>query len=123
MIDPSKHCIMVVNQGATSGTDLVDALRQANYSVIGPFSECSDASDWLASGKPHGALLDMLLTDDSCFDLARDLRERGVPYLFHSPGQADDGRASFHKESVPPFNSLLNAITELIRKHGNGAGE
>ena len=84
MTDPSKQCIMVVNQGVTTGTDLVEALKQANYRVAGPFSVCSDASHWLASGTPHGALLDMLLTDDTCFNLARDLRARGVPYLFHS---------------------------------------
>ena len=112
MTDPSKQCIMVVNQGVTTGTDLVEALKQANYRVAGPFSVCSDASHWLASGTPHGALLDMLLTDDTCFNLARDLRARGVPYLFHSSsGQPDGGRSSARVEPVPSFNA--RAMTDF----------
>jgi hypothetical protein len=123
MAEPSKPCIMVVNQGIMTGTGLVDALNQANYRVAGPFSECSDASHWLASGTPHGALLDMLLTDDTCFELARDLRARGVPYLFHSSSrQPDGGRGSARVEPVPSFNALLNAMSELIRHSANGTG-
>jgi DNA-binding response OmpR family regulator len=120
MTDSSKQCIMVVNQRVANGTELVDALRQANYSVIGPFSECSDASDWLGSATPDGALLDMLLSDHICFKLAGDLRARGVPYLFHSSRQPDDGRGSVHKEPMPPFTSLLNAMSELLRQSENG---
>jgi hypothetical protein len=92
--------------------------------VAGPFSVCSDASHWLASGTPHGALLDMLLTDDTCFNLARDLRARGVPYLLHSSsGQPDGGRSSARVEPVPSFNALLKAMSELNRHSANGAGE
>lgn len=124
MNDSSKQCIMVVNQGVTTGTDLVDALRRANYRIAGPFSECSDASHWLAGETPRGALLDMLLTDDSCFHLARDLRGRGVPYLFHSSSrQLDAAQGSALRGPMPPFNALLNAMSELIRQSANGGGE
>ena len=124
MTDQPKQCILVVHQGVASGTDLVDALKHANYRVAGPFSECLDASQWLASGTPHGALLDMLLTDDTCFNLARDLRVRGVPYLFHSSsGQTDGVQGSTHRAPVPSFETLLSAISELIRQGANGASQ
>jgi hypothetical protein len=115
---------MVVYQGDTTGTDLVDALEKANYRVAGPFRECSDASHWLTGETPSGALLNMLLTDDSCFHLARDLRARGVPYLFHSPSREHDAAlGSMVREPMPPFNALLNAMTELMQQSANGGGE
>jgi hypothetical protein len=122
MIDSSKQCIMVVNQGHTTGTDLVDALKKANYRVAGPFRECSAASHWLTGETPRGALLEMLLTDDSCFHLARDLRARGVPYLFHSSTPQQDA-GSTRGESMPSFHALLNAMSELIRQSANGGGQ
>ena len=124
MTDQSKPCIMVIHQGVATGTDLVDALTQANYRVAGPFSECLDASQWLASGTPHGALLDMLLTDDTCFNLARDLRARGVPYLFHSSSGLSDGVQEFsHGAPVPPFDTLVSAMSELIRQGASAASQ
>jgi hypothetical protein len=119
-----KQCIMVVSQGVTSGAGLVAALTLANYRVAGPFSECSGASYWLANETPHGALLNMLLTDDTCFDLARELRARGVPYLFHSSTEEPDGgQHSAREHPVASFVALLNALSELIRRGTNHADE
>ena len=99
MMDTSQHCIMVVNQSATTGTDITQALERANYRVAGPFKQCSDASDWLAGDTADGALLDMLLSDDTCFELARDLRT--VDALLH------------------PIELALHSVLRLLRgRHG-----
>jgi DNA-binding NtrC family response regulator len=122
MTDTSQHCIMVVNQSATTGTDITQALERANYRVAGPFKQCSDASDWLTGDTADGALLDMLLSDDTCLELARDLRTRGVPYLFHSTTTRWKGGSDVEGH-VPPLNALLQAMSELIRNGPNGAAE
>jgi CheY-like chemotaxis protein len=122
MTDTSQHCIMVVNQNATTGANITQVLEQANYRVAGPFKLCSDASDWLTGDTADGALLDMLLSDETCFELARDLRTRGVPYLFHSTTIRSNG-GSDCEEHIPPLNALLKAMSELIRNGASGAAE
>jgi hypothetical protein len=64
----------------------------------------------------------MLLSDDTCFELARDLRTRGVPYLFHSTATRWNGGSDVEGH-VPPLNALLQAMSELIRNGPNGAAE
>jgi DNA-binding NtrC family response regulator len=124
MTDLSQQCIMVVDQNASAGAILAKALTRADYRVAGPFNECSDASHWLASGTPDGALLDMLLTEEMCFVLAKQLRSLGVPFLFHSGwGQVDSGSDVARSKPGPPLNALLSAMSELIRRGSDGSGE
>jgi DNA-binding response OmpR family regulator len=109
---------MVVDQTEGASTSLIGALAGANYCVAGPFSECSDASNWLTNETPDGALLDMLLTDDTCFRLAQQLRSLGVPYLFHT-GQASSVSDVTSSARVPPLGALLSTMSELIKKGSN----
>jgi hypothetical protein len=118
MTNPPQSCIIVVNQSAAAGIEIMRALQQANYRVAGPFELCSDASDWLACDTADGALLDVLLTEDACYKLAKDLRQRGVPYLFHAtPAEPNDGSATVG--SVPSLDALLKAVSALIGKGPN----
>jgi len=45
---------------------------------------CADARRWLGAQTPSAAILDYMLKDGSCTDLARILRSRGVPFVVYS---------------------------------------
>ena len=111
-----QKCVMVVDQSAPAIAGLFEALERAEYRVAGPFSECSDASDWLMAERPDGALLNMLLTDDGCFDLAKQLRQLGVPYLFHSGGEQPNGDGAANQgPAKPTAKALLSTLSNLMK--------
>jgi DNA-binding response OmpR family regulator len=86
-----QRFVLVVDQNRTASAVLAKALERASYRVAGPFTECSDASEWLNGARPDGAFLNALLTDDTCFSLGRQLRSLDVPYLFHSGWEQPNG--------------------------------
>ena len=97
----------------------MSALQRAEYRVAGPFGDCSDASDWLATAKPDGAFLNISLSNPTCFALATELRQRGVPFVFHSGWGSLGGDVG----GVSPLTTLLNAMTKLIQKTLNGGAQ
>jgi DNA-binding response OmpR family regulator len=110
-----QKCVMVVDQNAPAISGLLQALTQSEYRVAGPFRECADAFDWLTGETPDGALLNILLTDNGCFELAKQLRLRGVPYLFHSGGERDRGDGGDGPARTGPnARTLLDALSNLM---------
>jgi DNA-binding response OmpR family regulator len=79
---------MVVEDEALIAMSLEEGLSDLGFVVAGPFSACSDAIDFLRSETPHVAILDSVLSDGLCIELARELRHRGVPFLVYSGAAA-----------------------------------
>lgn len=75
---------MVVEDQALIGIALEMSLEEAGFSTVGPFARQANALGFLASDKPDIALLDVMLQDGPCIDLARTLRESGVPFAIYS---------------------------------------
>ena len=91
----AKPLAMVVEDEGLIAYSLEDALQELDFEVAGPFASCADALEYLASGAlPDIAILDALLRDGTCLDLARVLSFREVPFLIYS------GRDAF--EEQPP---------------------
>ena len=82
--DARNRCVLVAEDEAAIGLDLSDELEQQGFNVIGPFMKGSAALAWLAKVTPDLAILDVRLEDGTCMDLARELRRRGVPFVFFS---------------------------------------
>jgi hypothetical protein len=80
--DQARTCVLIVQ--SSPALDLMVDLTQAGYAVAGPFITLSRASDWLDKDTPEAAILDITVRDGECFDLARELRRRGVPILFYT---------------------------------------
>jgi two-component SAPR family response regulator len=77
--------IMIVEDDPLIAFALRDLLRQYGSTVIGPFSKQKPAFEAMAIVTPDLALLDMrLANDETSFELARALRDDGVPMLFVS---------------------------------------
>ena len=57
--------------------------------MAGPFLTCASALEWLASHRPDAAILDTVLKDGPCKEVAVTLTRSCVPFLVYS-GHAED---------------------------------
>src|SRR5215204_3789802 len=98
-VSPAPTC-MIVEDEALIGMALEDELGDAGFNTTGPFARCAEALVSLDRDKPEVALVDTMLKDGSCLDLARELIRRNIPFVIYS------GREQRH-ESVPEFDGVL----------------
>jgi DNA-binding response OmpR family regulator len=110
--------VMIVEDEALIAFDLSDLFSDAGFEVSGPFSACAQALEALETGVPDVAVLDAVLSDGSCLELARELRKRGVPFLIYSG--ADEFEANAPEldgvrwiEKPAPVESVVEAAKQL----------
>ena len=99
---------------------IIKQLEDAGYGVAGPFATCADGMAWLDVEIPDVAVLDTLLKDGSCKDLAAELTRRGVPFVIYSGLQQAMNSISAFSEGVwvekpAAFGTLLDALISLKR--------
>ena len=94
MPSPPAHrtSVLLLEDEALIAVALQDDLEEAGYEVAGPFAACLDALAWLESNKPDLAILDTVLKDGPCKEVALRLTSLGVPLLVYS-GLAEDMNA------------------------------
>jgi DNA-binding response OmpR family regulator len=90
----APSCLIVEDQ-ALIGMSLEAYLEDAGFEVIGPFTRKAEALRWLEDHTPELALLDVMLTDGSSVDLARELKGRGVPFAIYSGLKPDSETPEF----------------------------
>jgi DNA-binding response OmpR family regulator len=81
--DERPRCLVVEDESVIA-TFLEEELRDAEISVIGPFTRCDEAIHRLQYISPHVAILDTQLLDGSSAQLALKLRARNIPFVVHS---------------------------------------
>jgi DNA-binding response OmpR family regulator len=97
---------------------LEDTLQDGGYTVAGPFASRESASAWLRDHTPDVALLDLVLRDGPCLEVARLLQERNVPTVFLS-GQMRDASLPDDLQRLPwiekpvRFDQLLGALAQV----------
>ena len=79
-----RSVVLLAEADPVLGTDLQDALERAGYRVLGPAATTAGALRLVEREKPTLAVIDVILKDGRCTELARDLRRLGVPFLVHS---------------------------------------
>src|SRR4051812_16414375 len=80
-----KNClVLLVEDDAVVAIDLEDSLREGGYAVAGSFSTCAAATKWLDTETPDMAMLDVMLSDGPCNELAAELSRRDVPFIVFS---------------------------------------
>jgi DNA-binding response OmpR family regulator len=110
---------MVVEDEAIIAMSLEDGLSDNGFEVVGPFSTCADALAALKIATPDVAILDAVLSDGPCLELARELRKRGVPFMIYS-GADDFGEHAPELDGVPwlekpsSLDSVLAAALGLL---------
>ena len=78
--------VLVAEDMGAISLELEEFLTEACFAVAGPFSSGRAALEWLEGSRPDVALLDVVLSDGLCIELARVLRLRTIPFLFLSGG-------------------------------------
>ena len=95
---PTRGMVLLLEDEAVIAVTLQADLEGAGYRVAGPFATCGDALSWLEGHRPDLAVLDTVLKDGPCKQVALKLASLGVPCLVYS-GIAED----------------MNALPELAR--------
>ena len=112
---------MVVEDEALIAMSLEDGLSDAGFEIAGPFSTCGDALTCLETAAPVVAVLDAILSDGTCLELAKDLRRRGIPFMIHSGVDGFDERAPELDgvrwiEKPAPVDVVVKAARDLLRR-------
>jgi DNA-binding response OmpR family regulator len=115
----SKPRTLVLEDEALIALDLHDELQDAGYEVAGPFTTCAAALEWLRTQTPDAAILDAVLKDGPCREIALELARRGVPFLIYS-GHSEDcqllaefDHVTWIEKPVPP-SVLVQACQQLL---------
>ena len=61
---------------------VTETLKQAGAEPVGPFATCADCLAAIATHRIDAAILDIGLAGGLVFPVARELADRGVPFLF-----------------------------------------
>jgi len=112
---------MVVEDEAIIAMSLEDGLSDAGFRIAGPFSTCADALGWLYTDAPVVAVLDAVLSDGTCLDLAIELRRRGIPFMIHSGlGEFDERAPELQNvrwiEKPAPVDVIVNVARDLMSR-------
>ena len=110
--------LAVEEQDAAHGALVERALTDAGARLGGPFSSCSDAVSWLETNTPDLAVIDVALGDEPCVEVARGLRESGIPFVIFSTGDHRQAPAEFRNApwiEKPAMDHLVIALAEAAR--------
>jgi len=118
--DLTGRRILVVEDDYSVAVDICDDLRKVGATVLGPAPTSHYAYNLLLGRRGvDGAILDIRLHGADVFDLARELRERGVPMVF-ATGYSGDIPAAFLGTPLlsKPIASdqLIRVVDDLIRE-------
>jgi DNA-binding response OmpR family regulator len=111
--------ILVLEDEAIIGLNLKDELQDVGYRVAGPFTTCADALSWLRTATPDLAILDTVLKDGPCREIAAELLRRTVPIVIYSGHREDEhllpalSAVTWIEKPVPP-SILIRECRQLL---------
>ena len=80
----ANRTVLLLEDEALIAVALQADLEEAGYAVAGPFVTCASALEWLADHRPDLAILDTVLKDGPCKEVALKLTNFRVPFLVYS---------------------------------------
>ena len=107
--------VLIVEDEALVALDLEMTVRGEGGTVVGPYGRLGAAMRAADEATFDLAVLDIMLGREEVYPLARRLKERGVPFLFHS-GHGDPGalRAEFPKALFCPKPCAPQVIVDTL---------
>ena len=117
-VDLSGQRVLVVEDDYYLANDTARALKGAGAEVIGPCPSEDAAREMIAETPPTGAILDINLNGGRSFQLAHELSEKGIPFIFVTGYDQEVIAAEY--ENVPrlqkpvDFKRVVSALTEAL---------
>jgi DNA-binding response OmpR family regulator len=115
MVD--KKRVLIVEDDPIIALDLSRILKSAGMTVVGPAMTVRDAEKLARDNETDAAVLDVRLEVGGTVALARDLRAKGISFLF----QTSDPRLLVGFEPTPivlakpfPSDKLVSAVGNLL---------
>lgn len=102
------HTVLVVEDEFFVGLEIAQTLEAAGAEIVGPARNLSEAAEFSAGSGIDMAVLDVDLGGQYSFDLARELRRRGVRVVF-ATAHADD--ASLFEDDIADIPRLGKPMT------------
>ena len=119
---PTAACprVLIAEDEAVVGFSVAEDLGEFGYQAFGPFVTGRDALRWLETETADLAVLDVLLKDGVCTELADALTRRGVPFLVFSGGMRDRSTPKSFDHAVwiekpASIEHLVEALKGLMR--------
>src|SRR3546814_5200996 len=81
--------VLIVEDVLLVAMELESVLRRFGCRVVGPVPRLDEATALVRDEKIDGAILDLNIRGEMTLDLARLLRDRGVPFIFVTGYEAD----------------------------------
>ena len=103
--------VLIVEDDFVTATGLSHAIAEHGATVVGPVDTADHAVRLIGQEPPDGALLDVNLREGSAVEVAKALRERGVPFVVMS-GYSRNTLAPELKKA--PFVAKPMTESELI---------
>jgi CheY-like chemotaxis protein len=108
----SEAPVLIAEDNLYLALDLSSAVEEADGRVVGPASTVAEALALLAHHEVAGAIVDSQLGDRDVAPLARQLAERGVPFVTHACTRIPSIIADAHPE-VPVLMKPLQPSAVL----------
>jgi two-component SAPR family response regulator len=114
-VDLAGISVLVVEDDYFVAKEVASILREHGANVLGPVPDIGRGRALLSASTPDCAVLDVNLKSQFVFELAEDLRQRGVPPIF-----ATGYDSSFLPPSLRDFPILqkpvdANALVRVVR--------
>ncbi|SOH92648.1 CheY chemotaxis protein or a CheY-like REC (receiver) domain [Monaibacterium marinum] len=113
--------ILIAEDEGLLALDMEFALIDAGATVLGPVIDVQDGLELLTANPDiDAAILDLDLRGNPVYPIADALRERGVPFVFHTGlGSTDDLHARYGNETrifTKPshMESVIGALVQMI---------
>jgi CheY-like chemotaxis protein len=87
---PSARRVLIVEDEYYLAADLELALEAEGAGVVGPISDLPNALYEVARGGFDAAVIDINLNGEYVYDLADELRRRGIPFVFATGYSRED---------------------------------
>jgi CheY-like chemotaxis protein len=90
----SRPYVLLLEDEVLIALNLQEELQELGFRVAGPFTTCAAALDWLRTGTPDVAILDAVLKDGPCREIALELAHREAGGLLADGLAAGPGEPS-----------------------------
>ena len=110
--------VLAVEDLAVHGEIVERAIGEVGARIAGPFHSCVDAVKWLETHTPDVAVLDIAVGDEPCSEVARQLRQHGIPFVVFSTSKPERAPREFRNVpwiEKPAMRHLVIALAEAAR--------